>query len=136
MRRPYFHLAGMMLVAASIWCSSAAADPVIYVCTSKAHSGAVWLKLDDKLKTASMGRAEGVMVVPDLAIFNRETVTWSHVVEKGVSWNYSFAPVTGILTYGPAGHPELAQKHTCEKKWSRQWCRREFAHQAEVPFVT
>jgi hypothetical protein len=105
-----------MLVASASWSGAADADPVTYACASNAHSGMVFVRLDEKLKTVSMGRSEDGMLAPDSAIFTRDTVTWSHMVEKGLDWDYTFVRATGALTYGPAKRGDLAQQDLCKKK--------------------
>lgn len=116
MRNTILSTGTMLLAAASIWSGAAAADPVIYACTSSAHSGAVFVRLDETQKTASMGRGETTMLVPDPAIFNRDTVTWSHPIGNGQYWNYTFERATGIITYGPADRHDLAQQDVCKKR--------------------
>ena len=116
MRKMILFTGTMLLAAASIWSGAAAADPVTYACTSNAHSGVVFLRLDEKLKTASMGRSEDGMLAPDTAIFNRDTITWSHQIEKGLYWNYTFERATGALSYGPPDRRDLSQQDICKKK--------------------
>jgi hypothetical protein len=116
MRKMILYIGAASLAAVSICSGAAAADQVTYACTSNAHSGAVFVKLDERLKSASMGRAETTMLAPDPAIFNRDTVTWSHMVEKDLYWNYTFVRATGVLSYGPAKRDDLAQQDICKKK--------------------
>src|SRR5690348_6939752 len=76
--------------------TAAAADPVVYVCRTNGIGSPTYLKLDDKLKTVSLGREEGKYMLTLPAIFNAKTVTWSRVDGK-VGWNYTFDPATGTL---------------------------------------
>jgi hypothetical protein len=116
MRKTILSIGTALLAASSAWCGAAVADSVIYVCTSNAHEGAVFVKLDEQLKTASMGRGETTMFVPDPAIFDRDTVTWSHPVGNGLHWSYSFDRATGVLSYGPADRRDLIQQDLCKQK--------------------
>lgn len=97
----------------------AAADPVVYVCRANGIGSPTYVKLDEKLKTVSMGREEGKYLLTLPAIFNSKTnsntVTWSRVDGK-VSWNYTFDPVTGTLVYGWGDGPGDSQQDSCTKK--------------------
>lgn len=53
----------------------AAAGPLVYVCRTSGIGSSIYLKLDDKLKTASLGREEGKYLLTLPAIFNAGTVT-------------------------------------------------------------
>lgn len=95
--------------------TDAAADPVVYVCRTDGVGSPTYMKLDDKLKTVSMGRTEGQYVLTLPAIFNAKTVTWSRQ-EGTVYWNYTFDPAAGTLVYGWGTGPGASQQDVCKKR--------------------
>jgi len=104
----------MAAVLAGVACQ-VQADPVTYVCTSTYHSGVNYMTFDDKLKTVWLGRTLTDPGLKGPAFFNRDTITWTHLVGQR-NWNYSFDRATGVLTYGWGTGFEESQQDTCKKK--------------------
>jgi len=116
MRDTALYIGTALFAAVCLWSRAAGADAVLYACTSSAHEGTVFVKLDEEHQTASMGRGVTTMFVPDPAIFGRDTVTWSHPVGNGLRWSYRFDRATGVLSYGPAERRDLTQQDVCKKR--------------------
>jgi len=114
--RSHFHMTMTALAVLSLAgiFTDAAADPTVYVCRTNGIGSPTYMKLDDTLKTVSLGREAGKydLVLP--AIFNSKTVTWSRVDGK-VNWNYTFDPAAGTLVYGWGNGHGFSQQDECKK---------------------